>query len=162
MIDIILEDDRLKEKLLMTNVKNSKNSEYYEKVIKELKERCQARDEVFEYDVKQTREKFKRCIGICKDAAMKIKTASGITCFQEEKEYGTWFNNLFNVMKSITSSQSNLWNQTPKTMVAAVIRTRGVETQIHQQENKKKRKKGNYLYLSMKLQKKRQGKEKND
>ena len=60
------------------NVKNSKNSEYYEKVIKELKEPCQARAEVFEYDVKLTREKFKRCTGICKDAAMKIKTASGI------------------------------------------------------------------------------------
>ena len=43
------------------------------------------RDEVFEYDVKQTREKFKRCIGICKDTAMKIKTASGITRFQEDK-----------------------------------------------------------------------------
>ena len=52
LIDIILEDDRLKEKLLMTNVKNSKNSEYYEKVIKKLKEQCQARDEVFEYDAK--------------------------------------------------------------------------------------------------------------
>ena len=49
---------------------------------------------MFEYDVKQTREKFKRCIGICKDTAMKIKTASGITRFQEDKEYGTWFNKL--------------------------------------------------------------------
>ena len=79
LIDIILEDDRLKEKLLMTNVKNSKNSEYYEKVIKELKERYQAHDEVFEYDVKQTREKFKHRSRICKDAAMKIKTLSGTT-----------------------------------------------------------------------------------
>ena len=105
MIDIILEDDRLKEKLLMTNVKNSKNSEYYEKVIKELKERCQARDEVFEYDVKHTREKFKSCIGNCKDAAMKIKTASGITRFQEDKEYGTWFNKLFNVMETTANFQ---------------------------------------------------------
>ena len=89
----------------MTNVKNSKNSEYYEKVIKELKERCQARDEVFEYDVKHTREKFKSCIGNCKDAAMKIKTASGITWFQEDKEYGTWFNKLFNVIKTTANFQ---------------------------------------------------------
>ena len=95
----------MKEKLLLTNVKNSKNSESFEKVVNELKERCQARDEVFEYDVKQTREKFKRCIGICKDAAMKIKTASGVTRFQEDKEYGTWFNKLFNVMKSTASCQ---------------------------------------------------------
>ena len=60
---------------------------------------------MFEYDVKQTREKFKRCTGICKDAAMKIKTASGITRFQEDKEYGTWFNKLFNVMKSTANCQ---------------------------------------------------------
>ena len=80
LIDI-LEDDRLKEKLLMTNVKNSKNSEFYEKVIKELKEQCQAGDEEFEYDAKQTREKFKCNIGICKDATMKIKAALGITRF---------------------------------------------------------------------------------
>ena len=106
MIDSILEDDELKEKLLLTNVKNSKNSAYYEKVIKKLKGRCQARDEVFEYDVKQTREKFKRCIGICKDAAMKIKTASGIARFKEDKEYGAWFNKLFNVMKSAATCQS--------------------------------------------------------
>ena len=105
MIDIILEDDRLKEKLLLTNVKNSENSEYYEKVFKELKERCQARDHVFEYDVKQTREKFKRCIGIFKDASVKIKIAFGITRFQEDKEYGTWFNKLFNVLKSTASCQ---------------------------------------------------------
>ena len=100
LIDIILEDDRLKEKLLMTMLKTAKTANInYEKVIKELKERCQARDEVFEYDVERTREKFKRCIGICQDAAMKT-TASGITRFQEDKKYGTWFNKLFNVMKS--------------------------------------------------------------
>ena len=43
-IDIILEGNKLKKKLIL-NVKNSKNSEYYD-------------NEVFEYDVKQTREKF--------------------------------------------------------------------------------------------------------
>ena len=60
---------------------------------------------MFEYDVKQTREKFKPCIGIFKDAAMKIKTASGITRFQEDKEYGNWFNKLFNVMKYTANCQ---------------------------------------------------------
>ena len=41
-------------------------------------------------------------------------------------------------------------------MVAAVIQRRGVQTRIHQQilENRKKRKRGNYLCLSMNLQKK--------
>ena len=89
----------------MTNVKNSKNSECYEKIIKKLKERCQARDEVFEYDAKQTREKFNHCIGICKNAAMKIKAGSGITRFQEDKEYGSWFNKLFDAMKSTANCQ---------------------------------------------------------
>ena len=69
----------MKEKLLMTNIKNSKIAHIMRKLLKNY------RDEVFEYDVKQTREKFKRCIGICKDTAMKIKTASGITRFQEDK-----------------------------------------------------------------------------
>ena len=36
---------------------------------------------MFEYDVERTREKFKRCIGICQDAAMKT-TASGINDFK--------------------------------------------------------------------------------
>ena len=31
---------------------------------------------------------------------MKIKTGSRIIRFQEDKKYGTWFNKLFNVMKS--------------------------------------------------------------
>ena len=112
---------------------------------------------MFEYDVKHTREKFKHCTGICKDAAMKIKTASGITRFQEDEENGTWFNKLFEKQTlsnlQLTVSQSNLYNQTPRTMVAAVIRRRRVQTRIHQQilENKKKRIKGNYLCLSMKL-----------
>ena len=90
---------------IIKNVKNSKNSEYNEKVIKELKERFQARDEMFEYNAKQTREKFKYCIGICKDATMKIKTGSAITQFQENKEYVTWFKKLFSVMKSTASCQ---------------------------------------------------------
>ena len=106
-----------------------------------------------EYDVELTKEKFKRCIGICQDAAMKT-TAPGITRFQGDKKYGTWFNKLFNVMKSTGNCHpSNLYNQTPRTMVAAVIRRRRVQTRIHQEilENKKKRIKGNYLYQSMKL-----------
>ena len=102
-IDIILGDGRLKKKFLY--LKNSKNSKYYEKVVIELKEKCQARNELFEYDVKQTREKFKCCIEICKYAAMKIKTVSGITRFQEDKEYETCFNKLFYVTKSTGSCQ---------------------------------------------------------
>ena len=145
MIDIILEGDRLKENLLLTNVINSKYSEYYERVIRELKERCQARDEVFEYDVKQMREKFKRCIGICKDAAMKIKAASGITRFQEDKEYGTWFNKLFDVMKSTASCQpeQSIEPDSQNYGSSSDLEERG--TNSNSSTNKKKRKKGNYL-----------------
>ena len=39
-MDIIQENDKSKEKLLLTNVKNSKNSQYYQQVINELKGRC--------------------------------------------------------------------------------------------------------------------------
>ena len=92
LIDIILDDNKLKEKLLLTNVKNS---DYYNLVISELSQRCGQRNASFEYDIKQTREKFKRCINVCREAALKIKTSSGIKRFQEEKEYGPWFNNIY-------------------------------------------------------------------
>ena len=152
----------MKEKLLLTNVKNSKNSAYYEKVIKKLKGRCQARDEVFEYDVKQTREKFKRCIGICKDAAMKIKTASGITQFQEDKEHGSWFNKLFNVMESTASCQPEQSIEPPNSQnygSSSDSEERGTNSNSSTRKQEKN-KKGNYFYLSMKLQKTRQRKEK--
>lgn len=37
VVDIILENDKFKEKSLLTNVKNSKNSQYYPQVIDELR-----------------------------------------------------------------------------------------------------------------------------
>ena len=164
LIDIIPEDDRLKEKLLMTMLKTAKTANInYEKVIKELKERCQARDEVFEYDVKQTREKFKHCIGIFKDAAMKIKTASGITRFQEDKEYGNWFNKLFNVRKYTANCQpkQSLEPDSQNYGSSSDSEERGTNSNSSTNSGKQeKRKKRNYLYLSKKLQKKRQRKEK--
>ena len=39
LVDIILENDTFKEKLFLTNVKNSKNSQYYQQVMDELKDR---------------------------------------------------------------------------------------------------------------------------
>ena len=46
VIDIIFDNDEYKEKLLLTNAKNVKNGQYYDKVIEELKERCSKREEV--------------------------------------------------------------------------------------------------------------------
>ena len=78
LVYIILENDTFKEKLFLTNVKNSKNSQYYQQVMDELKDRCKQRDRIFTYDPNQTRQKIKRCVSICREAALKIKTASGI------------------------------------------------------------------------------------
>ena len=72
LVDIILDNEKFKNKLLMTNVKNVKNSEYYYLVILELQERCLERNYDFNYDVKQTRDKFKRCVSSCREAALKL------------------------------------------------------------------------------------------
>ena len=87
-MNIILENEKYKTKLLLTNTKNVKNRLYYDQVITELKKRFEERDEEFTYNVPQTRSKFKRCVSICRKAALTIKTASGIKRFQEEKEFG--------------------------------------------------------------------------
>ena len=105
LVDIILENDKFQEKLSLTNVKNSNNSQYYQQVFKELKDRFKRRDSIFTYDLNQTRQKFKRCVSICREAVLKIKTASGIQHFQDEKEYGSWFKKLFEVVKSMDNCQ---------------------------------------------------------
>ena len=89
----------------MTNVKNVKNSQYYVQVIQELKERCNERNEDFCFDVTQTRQKFKRCVTLCRNAVMKVKTASGIKRFQEDKELGNWFGKLLPLISSMENCQ---------------------------------------------------------
>lgn len=89
----------------MTNVKNVKNSQYYDQVIQEIKQRCEERNEEFLFDVKQTRQKFKRCVTICRNAVMKVKTASGIKRFQEDKELGNWFGKLLPLISSMDNCQ---------------------------------------------------------
>ena len=60
LIDIIVDDETLKKKLLLTNVKNIKNGIYFEKVIDELKTRCKSRGTEYTYNVAQNRTKFKK------------------------------------------------------------------------------------------------------
>ena len=60
IVDIILENDKYKEKLLLTNVKNVKNGQHYSKVIAKIKERCKVREEQYVFNVAQTQQKFKR------------------------------------------------------------------------------------------------------
>ena len=95
LVDIILDNDKYKGKLLLTQVKNIKNSQYYHKVIEELKERCCERGEEFPFNVEQT---------ICRDAVMKIKT-SGIKHFQQDKEMGSWFGKLLIILNSMDICQ---------------------------------------------------------
>ena len=105
LVNIICEDDYMKRKLIFENTKNKRNSELYEKIIREVKKSCENRDKTFEFDVKQTRTKFKSCISICKNAAMTIRTASDIKRFQEDKNLGKWFNQLYPLVKSRESVQ---------------------------------------------------------
>ena len=64
LVDIILENEKYKTKLLLTNTKNVKNRLYYDQVITELKKIFEERDEEFTCNVPQTRSKFKRCVSI--------------------------------------------------------------------------------------------------
>ena len=88
LVEIVLENDKFKTKLLLTNTKNTKNAIYYEQVFAELKKRLEEREEVFNFNTKQTRSKFKRCVSLCRKAALTIKTSSGIKRFQEQKDFG--------------------------------------------------------------------------
>ena len=105
LVDVILDDETLKEKLLLTNVKNKKNGQYCGKVIELISLRCKERNEEFSFSVAQTRQKFKRCINICRDAVMKVKTSSGIKRFQEEKDLGNWFGKLLPIISSMDNCQ---------------------------------------------------------
>ena len=78
--------------------KTLKNSKYYDKVFEELQERCSERGDKLPFNVEQTREKFKRCIIVCRDAMMKVKTSSGVKYFLQDKEIGSWFGKLLPIL----------------------------------------------------------------
>ena len=105
LVDIILDNDKRKEKLLLTNAKYVKNGQYYDKVIEELKERCSKRREEFPFNVAQTQQKFKCCISIYRYAFMKVKTSSGFKLFQEDKELICCFGKLLPIISSINNCQ---------------------------------------------------------
>ena len=105
MVNFICSDDYLVKRLIFENTKNSRNAMLYAKVIKEMKNVCANRDQEYPYTIMQTRTKFKNCISTCKAAAMTIKTAFGIKRFQDDKNLGNWFNQLFPLVKSRESAQ---------------------------------------------------------
>ena len=100
LIDIIV-----KTKLIFQNTKNQQNGKLYESILKELKKRALERGEQITFSPSQLRTKFKKCVPECKKAALTIKTATGIKRFQNSKNYGLWFNQLFAAVKTRDSCQ---------------------------------------------------------
>ena len=78
--------------------KNTKNGLYYKDIIAEMKQTCANRGEEFQYDINQTRSRFKRCVRFCRKAALTTKMSSGIKRFQEEREFGPLFQKLYEVV----------------------------------------------------------------
>lgn len=104
-IDIVVNNNVYKKKLIFINTKNQSNGSIYEQILKELKERASARGENFLFKVSQLRTKFKKCVSICKQAALTQKTATGIKRFQEDQGFGKWFTVLYEVVKTRDSCQ---------------------------------------------------------
>ena len=108
LVDIIVNNDNLKSKLIFQNTKNQQNGMLYEYILKEMKTRGTGRGEEIAFTVQQLRTKFKKCVGECKKAALTIKTASGIKRFQDSKNYGLWFDKLFALVKTRDSCRPDL------------------------------------------------------
>jgi len=104
-IDFVVNNNVYKKKLIFINTKNQSNGSIYEQILKELKERASARGEIFLFKVSQLRTKFKKCVSICKQAALTQKTATGIKRFQEDQGFGKWFTVLYEVVKTRDSCQ---------------------------------------------------------
>jgi len=105
MVDIIVNSDYYKRKLIFTNTKNQQNGEIYGQIQLEIQERAAKRNSKFMFSISQMRTKFKKCISERKNAAMTIKTGTGIKRFQDSQGYGKWFLTLFAVVKTRESCQ---------------------------------------------------------
>ena len=91
MVDIIVNSDYYKRKQIFTNTKNQRNGEIYGQIQLEIQGRATKKNSKFMFSISQMRTKFKKCISECKNAAMAIKTATGIKRFQDSQGYGKWF-----------------------------------------------------------------------
>ncbi|CAH3171143.1 unnamed protein product [Porites lobata] len=108
LVDIIITNDYYQRKLIFVNTKNQQNGKVYEKVLKELKSRAGGKGNSVPFTVAQVRTKFKKCISECKKAALTIKTATGVKRFQDDKNYGVWFDRLFELVKTRDSCRPDL------------------------------------------------------
>ena len=105
MTNAICSNDYLVKKLVCQNTKNSSNGELFKKAVADAQKACLEWGQNFEFDITQTRTKFTSCVSWCKTAAMTFKTATGIQRFQDDKNLGCWFNQLFPLGKSRESAQ---------------------------------------------------------
>ena len=100
LVDIVVNNESYKRKLIFTNMPKASNAEVYRNIVKDMNSRCQERGKTFTLSVCQTRNKFKKLMSIGKSALLTMKTASGIKRFQDDKQFGSWFNVLTQIMKS--------------------------------------------------------------
>ena len=77
-------------------------------MLNELKSRAEGKGSSVPFTVAQVRAKFKKCISECKKAALTIKTATGVKRFQDDKNYGVWFDRLFELVKTRDSCRPDL------------------------------------------------------
>ena len=105
MVDIIVNSDYCKRKLIFSSTKNQRNGEIYGQILLEIQERAAKRNLKFMFSISQMRTKFKKCMSECKNAAMTIKTGTGIKRFQDSQGYGKWFLTLFAEVKTRESCQ---------------------------------------------------------
>ena len=106
LVDVICSSEYYKKKLIFTNTKNSKNAEIYGNVLKELSQRYG--DGSFPFSVYQLRNKFKKCISECKKIALTVKTSTGVKRVQDEKQLGSWFNQLFPLVQTRDSCNPDM------------------------------------------------------
>ena len=67
----------------MFTSKASKNAEIFQKIILEVRKRCEESRGIYEYTLQQTRSKFKYLVSICKGTVILCNTLSGIKNFVE-------------------------------------------------------------------------------
>lgn len=77
-VDRVVNNEYYKKRLIFMTVKNKKNAEIYEKILKDLKARANKRGENVPFTPAQLRTKFKKALSECKKVALTVKTATGI------------------------------------------------------------------------------------
>ena len=105
LVDIIINNHYYQRKLIFENTKKQRNGLIYGSILPEMKKRVAERDAEFKFNISQMRTRFKKCVSDCKNAALTIKTATGIRRFQEDQGYGKWFQALFALVKTRHSCQ---------------------------------------------------------